>query len=104
MQSAARARPPPRESHRTGLGDEGEPGDQPDAHEYRNADESIARATTHMDQLRQGAFLPASTSRSTGSRRSAMPVAAYRALRNAGGPAVVPVSPMPPGGSPLAIR
>jgi hypothetical protein len=49
-------------------------------------------------------FFRASTSRSTGSRRNLMPVAANSALHSAGGAAVVPVSPIPPGASPLLMR
>src|SRR5262249_59495786 len=48
-------------------------------------------------------FPPARRSRSIGRRRRAMPVAARMALRSAGGPPFAPVSPMPPGGSPLLM-
>src|SRR5258706_13590441 len=48
-------------------------------------------------------FLPARTSRSMGSRRRRLPVAAKMALARAGGPATVPVSPMAPRASPLGI-
>jgi hypothetical protein len=49
-------------------------------------------------------FLPDSTSRSMGSRRNLIPVAANKALASAGGAAVVPVSPIPPGAYPLLMR
>jgi hypothetical protein len=39
-----------------------------------------------------------------GKRRSRMPVAATSAFTSAGGAAVLPVSPIPPGGSPLRMR
>ena len=66
---------------------------------------SSARAAAESEiplaETAHAGFLPARTSRSMGNRRSAMPVAAKIALRKAGGPAVAPVSPMPPGASPL---
>src|SRR5258705_5138768 len=49
-------------------------------------------------------LLPARMSRSIGSLRNLIPVAAAIALQTAGGPAVVPVSPIPPGDSSFRIR
>src|SRR5262249_56242302 len=84
-----------REIH--GAWTEGDPGnarhhDQRD--DQKDADGPFAPAAHAF-------FLPARRSRSIGSRCRAMPVAARMALRSAGGPPFAPVSPMPPGGSPL---
>ena len=60
--------------------------------------ENDNRGATHG-----GHAFTAIAARSIGRRRNGTPVAAKIALRRAGGPAVEPVSPMPPGRSPLLM-
>src|SRR3974390_490085 len=79
--------------------------DDADQQQHRKCDQpwkslGAARGRSCVHAL----VLLAKRSRSTGRRFSATPVAAKIALRSAGGPAVVPASPRPPGGSPLLIK
>jgi hypothetical protein len=72
---------------------------------YEDADGDDNGGYNHNCDASHGgyAFFTAMAARSIGSRRRGTPVAAKIALRKAGGPAVAPVSPMPPGCSPLLI-
>src|SRR6516165_7231814 len=77
------------------AGNEGAPEIDADRNQDDRGDDNGGSTVAHGAY----ALLTASAARSTGSRRSATPVAALIALRSAGGPAVAPVSPMPPGSS-----
>src|SRR5258706_1164673 len=95
--------PAPGKVHRPGLVE------RPDGNAYpdgckNSGDRPEAAGFHERAQTAHACLLPAKMSRSIGSFRSLIPVAAAIALQTAGGAAVVPVSPIPPGSSSFRIR
>src|SRR5258706_8574292 len=90
--------PPAGEIHRAGL--EKHPARD---HQYDRGNDGGGeqKSSAYRTCRAHADFLPAKISRSIGSLRSLIPVAAKMALQTAGGAAVVPVSPIPPGASSL---
>jgi hypothetical protein len=82
-----------RKRHRSRTADDPNGCSQPHHSNRDNTSKNAAHNPAHD-------FFPAIKVRSIGHRRKATPAAASMALRSAGGPAVAPVSPMPPGASP----
>src|SRR5205085_3480420 len=78
--------------------------DEPQQDAGRDNDKHDHDCEETESEAAHACFLPASTPRSIGRWRSGIPVAAYTALQIAGGAVVAPVSPIPPGGSPLLMR